>query len=129
MPTQGTRPFLRQILLVDAVVSGAAGLLMGLGATALQEWLGMPAALLRYAGWSLVPFAVGLVLLARREALPRGAVVAVIALNVAWVLASVAVLFARAIQPSALGYAFVIGQAVAVAVLAEMETVGLRRAA
>jgi hypothetical protein len=60
--------------------------------------------------------------------LPRGAVLAVIAGNGAWVAASVLVLLAGVLRPSALGYAFVLGQAAAVAVLAEVEAVALRRA-
>ena len=121
--------FLRRMLLLDALVSGAAGLLMAVGAGALQEWLGLPAWLLRFAGWCLVPFAGLLVVLARSQSLPPAAVVTVIVLNGLWVVGSVVLLLAGAIQPNVLGYAFVLGQAVAVAVLAEMETVGLRRAA
>ena len=128
MATPVRSSFLRRILLIDAAVSGAAGLVMALGAEPLERWLAVPAPLLRYAGWPLLPFAAALVYLARRPALPRGAVVTVIALNGAWVAASVLVLAAGAIQPAPLGYAFVVGQAVAVAALAEMETVGLRKA-
>jgi hypothetical protein len=120
--------FLRRILLLDALASGGTGLLMALFAVPLQDWLGVPAPLLRYAGWCLVPFAGLLVLLARSQDLAPGAVVAVIVLNALWVVGSVVVLLAGVIQPSALGYAFVLGQAVAVALLAEMETIGLRKA-
>jgi hypothetical protein len=120
--------FLRRILLVDAAVSGTAGLVMVLAAVPLQAWTGVPAGLLRYAGACLLPFAGLLVALARTAALPRGAVTAVIAANGAWVAASVLVLFTDLLRPSALGYVFVLGQALAVAVLAEMETVGLKRA-
>jgi hypothetical protein len=88
----------------------------------------LPAPLLRFAGWSLVPYAAALVFVAGRATPSRGAVVAVIALNAAWVAASLLVLAAGALRPGPLGYAFVIAQAVAVALLAEMETVGLRRA-
>src|SRR5262249_5796491 len=127
MPRPETTSFLSRILLIDAAISGAAGVLMVAGATALAEWLAVPAGVLRYAGWSLLPFAVLVTLLSRRPDLPGRAVVAVIALNAAWVVASVGVLLARLLQPNALGYAFVLGQAAAVAVLTEMEAVGLRR--
>jgi len=120
--------FLRRILVLDALASGGTGLLMALAAAPLEDWLGVPATLLRYAGWCLIPFAGLLVLLARSQALPAGAVVGVIVLNGLWVVGSIVVLLAEVIQPSALGYAFVVGQAVVVALLAEMETVGLRRA-
>jgi hypothetical protein len=128
MQTLGTTSFLRRILLLDAAISGAAGLVMGIGAGALEGWLGVPATLLRYAGWSLLPFAWLLVTLARRDALPRGAVVAVIVANAAWVVASVVVLIVGGFRPNVMGYVFVLGQAVAVAVLAEMEAMGLRSA-
>ena len=118
--------FLRRILLLDALASGATGLLMALAAAPLQDWLGVPAMLLSAAGWCLILFAGLLVVLARSQSLPSGAVVAVIVLNGLWVVGSVVVLLAGLIQPSALGYAFVLGQAIAVALLAEMETVGLR---
>jgi len=124
-----TSSLLRRILLVDALVSAGAGLVMALGAGLLEERLGLPATLLRWAGFSLLPFAVLLVGLSRSAPPPRSAVVAVIALNAAWVAASVLILFADAVQPNALGYAFVLVQAAAVALLAEVEVVGLRRVA
>lgn len=51
---------------------------------------------------------------------------AVIALNAAWVGASVLLLLLPAWSPTGLGYAFILVQAGAVAVLAEMQYVGLR---
>jgi len=125
-----TSVFLRRMLLADGVISGATGLLMGLGAETLQELLGVPAALLRYAGWSLVPFAILVVSLSRQEAPLRAGVIAVIGLNAAWVAASVLLLvFPGWVHPNGLGYAFILGQAGAVAVLAEMQYVGLRKSA
>lgn len=121
--------FLRRILLADAAISGVTGLMMALGAGTLEALLGVPAPLLRYAGWSLVPFAILVASLARREAPPRAGVATVIALNAAWVAASVLVLLAGWIYPNGFGYAFILGQAAAVAVLAEMQYSGLRRSA
>lgn len=112
-------------LLVDALVSGATGGVMSLGAGILDEILGLPLPLLRYAGLSLLPFAAVVGYVSRRPA-PR-AVVAVIAANVAWVIASVAILFTGWVDPTALGYAFVIGQAGIVALFAELQYVGLGR--
>jgi hypothetical protein len=127
MSKSGTSLFLRRILIADAVISGATGLLMAFGADALQELLGVPATLLRYAGWSLVPFAILVASLSRQEAPPRAGVLTVIGLNAAWVAASVLLLLPGWIHPNGLGYAFVVGQAVAVGVLAEMQYAGLRR--
>ena len=120
-------PFLRRILLADAVVSGATGLVMALGSATLAEVLGMPEPLLRFAGWSLVPFAMVVGALSRQDDLPPTRVAAIIAANAAWVAASAAVLVLGLVHPNGLGYAFVIGQAFAVAVLAEMQYAGFRR--
>ena len=62
---------------------------------------------------------------AARERISAAGVWLVIVGNGLWVLASLALLFA--VSPTVLGYAFVIGQALIVAVLAEMEYAGLKR--
>src|SRR5690606_17937246 len=49
---------LRQVLLLDAVATGATALLLGLGAGLLAGPLGLPEALLHGAGLILVPFVV-----------------------------------------------------------------------
>ena len=46
---------LRRVLLTDALVSGATGLLMLSGATLLTRLLALPEPLLRYAGLVLMP--------------------------------------------------------------------------
>ena len=102
-------------------------MLMLAAARPLAQMLGLPEPLLRYAGFSLLPFAALVLYLAKRDVLPRGGVWTIIALNAGWVIASVALLFLAA--PSTLGYAFVIVQAIAVAALAEMQYMGLRRQA
>jgi hypothetical protein len=115
------------VLVADATISGMTGLLMVVDAGALEGMLGVPAALLRYAGLSLLPFAALVFGLSRRDSLPRPCVWAVIALNAAWVAASVWLPLSGWISPNALGYAFILGQAFAVAVFAEMQYVGLRK--
>jgi hypothetical protein len=119
--------FLRRVLILDAVASGATGLLMLLGAELLEQWLNLPAALLRYAGISLLPFAAIVAWLGLRASLSRAGVWAVIALNVLWVVDSAALLVSGWVDPALLGYAFVIFQAAVVAVLAELEFIGLRQ--
>ena len=120
-------PFLRRALLLDAAISGATGILLALDAGVLQQLLGLPPALLRYAGLALIPFAALLVHLARGERLSPSSVWAVIAGNAAWVVASLAVLLTGWIEPNRLGTAFVVAQALAVALLAEVEYAALRR--
>jgi hypothetical protein len=52
---------------------------------------------------------------------------AIIALNVLWVAGSIGLLVSGWVAPTALGYAFVIAQAIVVGVFAELQFVGLRR--
>lgn len=121
--------FLRRALLADAVASGAAGLVMALGADVLAEWLRVPAGLLFYAGLSLVPFAALVAYVATRERIAPAAVWAVIACNAVWAADCVLLLAAGWVEPAALGQAFLVAQALLVATFAEMEYLGLRKEA
>ncbi len=107
----------------------ASGIAMGLPLVAFAEplaaLLGLPAPLLLACGLALFPFA-GLMLLAARSARPPAALVwLVIAGNGAWVLGSAWLCYALPL--TALGQVFVIGQALAVLLLAELEYTGWRR--
>lgn len=115
---------LRNVLWLDAATCIATGALLSTLSTPLSSWLGLPEPLLFYAGLALFPIAGFMAWTAARLAEP--AVWAVIGGNVLWVLGSLAVL---ALSPTALGTAFAVVQAAAVAVLAELEYVGLRRSA
>ena len=128
MHSTSTFSFLRRVLAVDAASSGALGLGALLLAPTLAEFFGLPVDLLREAGIVLLPFAAFVGFLASRREPSRIGVWIVIALNVLWVIDSILLLFANGIEPNALGYAFVIAQAVAVGVFAEIEYIGLRRA-
>jgi hypothetical protein len=118
---------LRKVLLLDAFTCAAAGLLMLLGGQALSEPLGLAPLFLQGAGLSLLPFAAYLAYVAKRPELPRAHLWIIVACNAAWVFDSVLVLATGWVEPTALGYAFVIVQAALVLVLAELEWVGLRR--
>ena len=128
MPYQ-SNSFLRTVLLADAIASGATGLLMVAGAGMLDGLLGLPVALLREAGLVLIPYVGFVAWVGTREAISRSAVQAIIALNVLWVAGSIGVLVSGWVAPTMLGTAFVIAQAAVVAVLAELQFVGLRRSA
>jgi hypothetical protein len=119
--------FVRRLLLTDALVSGATGALMAVAAPLFEAWLGLPATLLRIAGIALLPFAAVVGWLALQTAPARTAVQAIIAANFVWVAASILLLVAGGVNPTALGVAFVIFQAVVVGVLGELQYVGLRR--
>jgi hypothetical protein len=121
--------FLRRALIVDAAVSAATGLMIALGANLLAALLGLPVALLDYAGISLIPFAVLVVWVAARDTLRRAGVWAVIVCNAVWSIDSILLLLSGTVAPTWLGTAFVIAQAVVVAVLAELEYLGLRHSA
>ncbi len=120
--------FLRTVLLVDAVTCVATGALMTIGAEFVSGLTQIPKGLLMSAGLALFPIAAFIAFIATRRPLLRAGVWLVIIGNVGWVLGSVLLLVSGAIAPNGTGYAFVIGQAVAVAILAELEVFGLRRA-
>ena len=120
--------FLRRVLVLDAAISGATALLFLFAARMLAPLLSLAEGLLRYSAVALVPFVIYVGLLAGRATVSRGAVSAIIAMNLAWVVASFWLLVGRMVQPNTLGYVFVIVQALAVALFAEMQYVGLRRA-
>jgi len=119
--------FLRRALMLDAVASGATGLLLIAGAGLIDGLLGLPAALLRGAGLALVPYVAFVIYAGTRETISRPAVWTIVAANAVWSIASVLLLVSGWIAPTALGYAFVVGQAVVVALLGELQYVGLRR--
>lgn len=120
-------PLLRQALLADAVTSAACAALLIGGAGFLEGLLGLPAALLRGAGLVLLPFVALVAFLGTRERLPRMAVLAVIGLNALWAADSLLLLVSGWVAPTAAGTVFVIAQAVAVAMYAELQFMGLRR--
>jgi len=124
-----TSTFLRWVLFADAATCVATGLLMMLGSGVLEQFLGLPAGLSRYAGVSLLPFAALLVYLATRENLSPPVVWAVIVLNALWTVDSILLLLSGWIEPTGLGSAFVIFQAFGVAIFAALEYLGLRKSA
>jgi len=87
----------------------------------------LPAPLSLYAGLALLPFAAFVAWLATRERVSGAAVWAVIAINAAWVVESLWLAAAGPVALNTLGQGFVVAQALAVAVFAELEFFGLRR--
>ncbi len=124
-----TSTFLRRVLFADAATCVATGLLLMLGSGALEQFLGLPVGLLRYAGLSLLPFAALLVYLATRENLSPPVVWAVIVLNALWTADSFLLLLTGWVTPTEMGYVFVVVQALGVGVFAGLEYFGLRKAA
>ena len=127
--TRFTTPssLLRKALLADALLSGITGLALALAAAPLAAPFGLAVGLLRWSGLILIPFAAFVARLGTRERIQRPLVFAVVACNGLWALDSVLLLVTGWIEPTVLGEVFVLGQALVVAVLAELEFLGLRR--
>lgn len=121
--------FLRRALQIDVIFSGAAALLLVFGAGFLASVLNLPEAFLRNTGLILVVFALGVGYLASREMMSKAAVWAVIAINAVWTIDSIVLLASGWVSPNLLGQAFIVMQAIAVGVFAELEFIGLRKSA
>ena len=122
-------PFLRNVLLLDALASGATAIILLGGAHMLSPLLDMPQSLLFWAGAALVPFVLMVLAVSRRQTVSRAMLVEIIAINALWVVASFGLLVSGVVSPNLLGIAFVSAQAIAVALFAELQYVGLRRKA
>jgi hypothetical protein len=119
--------FLRRALLADAVFSGIAAMVLTLDAGALAPLLALPEALLRETGLFLIAYTALVGWLGTRQTMPKILVAIVIAGNIAWTVASIALLFSDAVTPNLLGEVFVAAQAIATGVFAELQYIGLRR--
>jgi hypothetical protein len=118
--------FLRTVLLADAVTCIASGLLMTLGAGIVASQTALPVVLLISAGLSLFPIAAFIAVVATRPSSWPVGVWVVIFGNIGWIAGSVLLLFSGLVAPNGLGHAFVLGQALAVAILVQLEIIGVR---
>lgn len=119
--------WLRFALLADAGMSTAAAALQ-LGATAwLVAALQLPQPLLLESGLFMVGYAALLVVLARSPRVWTGLVALVVWGNVGWAVACVLLALTGAVQPTALGLAFLGLHAAGVLVMAAWQYAGLRR--
>lgn len=119
--------FLRRALLADAIFSGGAAVGMTLGAAGFASLLSLPELLLREAGLFLVAYTAFVGWLSARRMVARPFILLVIAGNAAWTLASIALLFSSAVSPNLAGELFVVAQAIATGVFAELQYIGLRK--
>lgn len=127
MSTIRSSRLLRHALALDAAACAGMSAVLVAGAGILAEPLGFPSGLLRGAGLILLPCAALLAWFASRETLPRWAVHLVVAANLLWIADSVAILLMGWFAPTSLGVTFVLGQALAVAIVTELEIIGLKR--
>jgi hypothetical protein len=118
---------MRRILYFDAATCLAMGLALVLFAQPLAPLLGLPVLLLEIAGALLLPIGGFIAWVASASGFLRTGAWLVIAGNAAWVLASFYLLLSGAVAPKPLGYAFVLVQALAVALIAALEYASVRR--
>lgn len=119
---------LRMALKLDAVVTGANGAAYVVIAGPLGDLLGMPASFLRAIGVFLVIFAAAVWATATSDRPAPAAVIAIIALNLLWVLDSLVVLVTGAYDPTTVGAVWVALQAATVAGFAALQAAGRKRA-
>lgn len=129
MADSGYPSFLRRVLWFDAATCVVTGLGLIAFAGLVEGMLEIPSALCLAAGAVLLAFGAAVGYVGSRGDLFRSAVWWIAALNGLWAVVSVVALLAGWLDPNTLGTAFVVIQAVAVAVIAELQVVGLRRAA
>lgn len=127
MPTNSSSSLLRTLLLLDAATCTLMGAVLTLGTDLLAAWTAIPAALLFYAGAVLFPVALFMTVVATRVRANRAAVRLVVAGNGLWVATSLGLLVGGWIAPNALGQAFIVAQALAVALFAALEHLAWRR--
>lgn len=115
----------RAVLALDALVTGANGLVYVAAAGALDSLLGVPADFLRFIGVFLVAFAAIVWYVARREVVPPAGLGAVAVANAAWVLASGVFMVGGWYSPSTVGTVWTGLQAAVVAVFAALQVIVL----
>lgn len=118
---------LRTALLLDAAVTGLNGVAYLAGASYLEGLLGLDARLLRGIGAFLLAYGLAVAVLGRRARVPRAAAWAVVALNAAWVVDSLAAAALGWGTPTAVGRTWIVVQALVVGGFAALQTVALRR--
>ena len=116
---------LRRALQLDAAVTGLNGVLYLTAAPLLDGVLGLPTGLLVGVGLVLACFAVAVWRTGAQPDISAALTVGVIAANVLWVVASVALAVTGWWTPSALGTAWIGVQATVVAAFAVLQTAGL----
>lgn len=127
MSTLTLSPLLRFALRLDAVASAGVGALTCLGLQPLHALLGAPPAWVLAAGLFMLAYGLAIGWLSTRQRLDTRLLWVVIVGNLAWAVDSVLLAASGWISPQTLGLALLLGQAVAVAVFAELQYLGLRQ--
>ena len=119
---------LRLVLKLDAAACGALGVASLAGAPVLDDLLGVPVVPLASVGVFLAAWAVVLWAISSRPRVSKTAAWVVIVFNLAWTVDSAVVLAAGWFPLTAVGVAFVLVQAAAVAIIAAAQFYALKRA-
>lgn len=125
---RGDTGLLRLALRLDAVATGAVGAAALIGCAALDSVLGLPVAFLAGIGAFLVLYAVFAAWVGSARAPRRTAVWTVIGSNLGWFALSVVTAAAGWLDPTGLGTALIVVQAVAVLGFADLQLYALRKA-
>lgn len=128
MNTLPMSPLLRQLLTVDAAASALTALPMLAAAPQLAQWTGLPAAGLAGAGVVMAVYVAVILWWRRQPTVRRGALWAYVAGNALWAVECGLIAFGGWLAPTPLGVGFLMMQAVAVLVFAEVGWLVLRRA-
>ena len=105
----------RLTLQIDALVSGAMGLLLLVLGGPLSDWLNLPVGLLRGAGLFAVGWALLLAWIGWKTQVPRTVLTVIAAGNALWVIATFGLLISGQVAPNGWGVAFLAVQALVVA--------------
>ncbi len=123
MPSRSNAP-LKTILLLDAATCLLMGVLLAAAPGLVSSITALPETLLFYAGALLIPIGLFMAAIALWWLGSAGAVWLIIVGNIGWVIASLTLL--AIVAPNKPGVAFVLAQALVVAVLAWFEYRALR---
>ncbi|MCU0762642.1 MAG: hypothetical protein ACK40L_02995 [Hydrogenophaga sp.] len=118
---------LRKVLWFDAVTGVGTGAIQLSASGLLAGWLGLPVALLQGSGLAIFAFVALAAWLALQPSPSRAGLTVIVVCNFAWALGCLALVFGGAAGLTALGVAYLMVQAIAVLVLAELQWMGLKR--
>jgi hypothetical protein len=118
--------FLKRVLVLDSATCLSTGLLLSIGAGTLAPLFGIDSQIVAGAGLALLPIGLFMLWLGTRQAAAPAFVYLVIVGNILWTVESF-ILAANTSGITPLGLAFVSVQAIAVAGLALLEWIGVRR--
>ncbi len=105
-------------MLHDAVVTGVTGTVLTFGASFLTELLGLPISLLAGVGMSFLVFAALIGCVIARKWIALASVRLITGYDALWTVVSLLFLILSGLEPTLLGYAFVLFQAAVVALFA-----------